>query len=107
MDESESDIMRGVMLLRHDRGVEVNESEGKEIISGSGSRACLKGLYVSKEALCKDSMVDCLRGVSLLEGKEGRLDDIFCLMCGIAFLIKSLGGISAGIAEQSLSVVGE
>ena len=98
MDESESEVLWGVILLRHENGVEVNESEGKEIISGSGSRACARELYAGGEVLYKGSMVDFLVGSSFVGGKEGRLGDILCLRRGIAFLIKSLGDIAAGIA---------
>ena len=87
--------------------MEDKEPEYKEIVSGSGSRVYSLELYEGKDVLCDGSMVDCLIGISPLEGREGRLGGILCFTRGIAFLSKNLAEEVASIAELSLSMGGE
>ena len=102
MLELESDDTFDEIFFRRDSREEAKESEGKEITSGSGSRVRSRELYERK-----DSVVDCLIGISFFGGRGGCLGVILCFMRGIAFLITSLADEGASISELSLLIMGE
>ena len=107
MLELESDVTLEEIFFGRDSNDEANESEGKEITSGSGSRTRSRELYGGGDVLYSDSGTECLIGISFLGGREGRLGSIACFMRGIAFLIRNLADDGTSISELSLLIMGE